>query len=400
MKMRTKTMLIIIFTLILALGVRISCNRFIFPRAITSSEVEGSPVWSWGANEYAQLGRGPESSFSVSAPYLPGPVAYEGDPIDLATGWNHSMILGEDGTVVAWGLNEYGQVGKGRNGEYIWSPVKLHALVDVVDIAAGSYHSVAITSDGTVLTWGRNSHGELGNGSKENSSTPTEVANLTNVKAVAAGDGFTVALVEDGTVWAWGDNNYGQLGDGTTEDSAIPVQLDGLTDVEAIACGRFRTVALKTDGTIWGCGQNIYGQLAAGKETNRSTPVQAQGIEDAQSIACGTHHTLAVKEDGTVWAWGYGYKGELGIDGFSDKSGIPRRIPTLENIETVAGGWDYSIAISKDGEMWAWGRNWYGQYGMLTKPRESDTPIKIEGVPRIKMLVCRTHHVIAIVEEP
>ena len=386
--------------ILLVVGFVTSCGDISPSEPTTHSEVTESRIWSWGVNRYAELGRGQKPvNVGISTPYVPGPVAYQGKPIDLVAGWRHCMVLGQDGSVVAWGENGSGQVGTGRLGGNVWSPIKIPGLTGVVDVAAGSFHSVAVMSDGTVQTWGQNGKGELGNGRKTDSSRPAKVLDLNGVKAVAAGDGFTIALADDGTVWTWGDNTYGQLGDGTTNSSAKPVHVPGLKNVKSIACGRFRCTALRADGTVWNWGYNWYGELADGTETQQSVPVQAQGIDNVQSIACGPHHTLAVKKDGTVWAWGYGYKGELGIRGFDTQTGTPRQIPGLSNIAIVAAGWDFSMALGYDGSLWAWGRNWYGQYG-IKNPRESDVPVKLVAITGVSKLACRTGHTIAIMVDP
>src|SRR5207237_1283877 len=119
------------------------------------------------------------------------------------------------------------------------------------NIAAGGSHSVAIASDGTLLTWGDNSYGQLGNGSNSPYFAPLRVPNLAGVTAVAAGARHMLVLKSDGTVWAFGSNGSGQLGDGTTTSRATPVQVSGLTNVTAIAAGSFHSLALKADGTLW-----------------------------------------------------------------------------------------------------------------------------------------------------
>jgi alpha-tubulin suppressor-like RCC1 family protein len=234
----------------------------------------------------------------------------------------------------------------------------------------------------------------LGDGTKTDRSKAVKVVKLNSVKAVAAGDGFTVALRDDGIVWTWGNNTHGQLGDGTTEDRTKPVQVPGLKDVKSVACGRFRTTALKTDGTVWNWGYNWYGELGDGTETHQSSPVQVQSLDSVEALACGPHHTLVIKSDGTVWGWGYGYKGQLGIRGFSGKTGAVQKVAGLSNIKAVAAGWNFSLALAQDGSLWAWGRNWYGQFG-VESPRASDVPVRVPGISGIENIVSRAGHTIA-----
>jgi alpha-tubulin suppressor-like RCC1 family protein len=146
----------------------------------------------------------------------------------------------------------------------------------VTAIAGGGFHSLALKNDGTVWAWGLNYYGELGNNSTTDSPIPVQVSNLTNMRAIAVFCGFySLALKNDRTVWAWGNNSKGQLGNNSTTDSHIPVQVSNLTNVIAIAGGYEHSLALKSDGTIWAWGNNFYGQLGNNTTTNSSVPVQS-----------------------------------------------------------------------------------------------------------------------------
>ncbi|MBM3436517.1 MAG: hypothetical protein FJY07_09925, partial [Bacteroidetes bacterium] len=124
-------------------------------------------------------------------------------------------------------------------------------------VSAGSAHTIALKSDGTVWTWGYNSQGQLGDRTYTNRSSPVQVSKLSglsNVIAIAGGEGHTLALKSDETVWAWGGNWSGQLGNNTYTDRNIPTQVSGLTDISAIACGYNHSLVLKSDGTVWAWG--------------------------------------------------------------------------------------------------------------------------------------------------
>src|SRR5207344_1027560 len=160
---------------------------------------------------------------------------------------------------------------------------------DVVAVAAGSSHSVALKADGSVWTWGNNLAGQLGDGTTIERHTPTRVTRIADVVTIAA-NGFgpagahTVVLRADGTVWAWGENRNGELGDGTTIERHTPVQVLGLTGVASIATGVDHTLAIKTDGTVWAWGDNINGQLGDGTFTDRHAPVQVQGLSGVIAV--------------------------------------------------------------------------------------------------------------------
>lgn len=232
-----------------------------------------------------------------------------------------------DGTVWAWGSNTYGQLGD-NSTENRLLPVQVHGEMDrgfltgVTSVVCGPEHTLALLSDGTVWAWGRNNYGQLGNGTSGEeflSSTPVNVLNLTNVIAIAANnnqwDSFSLALKDDGTVWAWGRNRYGQLGNGISGEDAFsstPVQVTGLANIVAVAAGGTHALALKNDGTVWAWGSNNHGQVGDGTNQNiRTTPVQVKGLDgvgyltDVLAIAAGYRFSMALKNDGTVWFWGY-----------------------------------------------------------------------------------------------
>jgi alpha-tubulin suppressor-like RCC1 family protein len=208
----------------------------------------------------------------------------------ISAGYIHTAALKSDGTVWTWGSNQYGQLGDGTKVDEL-TPVQVSGLTGITAIAAGEFHTVALKNDGTVWAWGLNDHGQLGSGGLAISLIPVQVklnstTYLTGITAIAAGEFHTVALgvyavpsieeapVVSSNVWAWGLNNHGQLGDGTTTDQPTPVQVTGLTgNITAIAAGEFHTIALRNDGTVWDWGYNSVGQLGNGTTTNSVTPV-------------------------------------------------------------------------------------------------------------------------------
>ena len=203
---------------------------------------------------------------------------------------------------------------------------------DWAAVSAGSNRTVAIRTDGTLWAWGSNNSGQLGNGTKTRRSDPIQVGSAKNWATVSAGDGYTVALRTNGTLWAWGSNHSGQLGDGTKTDRSVPVQVGPDRDWAAVSAGDGYTVALKTDGTLWAWGRNDSGQLGDGTNTDRSVPVQVGSDRDWAAASAGriikNGFTVAVKKDGTLWAWGSNDSGQLG-DGTKpspDSRGTPVQV--------------------------------------------------------------------------
>ncbi len=245
------------------------------------------------------------------------------------------MALKSDGTVWAWGHNQFGQLGDHRYADR-HTLVLAHGLTGAIAISAGTVHTVALRDDGTVWTWGRNCSGQLGIGSQFTvRSTPTQVDGLTGVVAIAAGNHHTVALKEDGTVWAWGRNSDGQLGDGSFTNRWTPVQIQHLDEVTAITAGGMHTLALRDDGMVWAWGRNEQGQLGEGPTwaIRRSTPVRVHRLIGARAMAAGFAHTVALKSDGTVWTWGWNGHGQLG-DGSTTDRAAP--VPVVGSTDVVA----------------------------------------------------------------
>jgi alpha-tubulin suppressor-like RCC1 family protein len=241
--------------------------------------------------------------------------------------------------------------------------VKAQGLDGITAITAGSTHSLALKSDGTVYSWGVNSFGQLGNGTTTNSRTPVKVKSLTNVVAIASGWEHNLALTTDGTVYTWGANGYGQLGIGTTHYSTVPAEVRGLGKVTAIGAGGAHALALKPDGTLWAWGYNYFGQLGNGDNGYLpvTSPVKVKGLNEVRAFTAGDYHSVAAKPDGTVWAWGYNYFGQLGngmTSNFWGHIGIwhsearydePVAVQGLSGVSPLVAGGNHTLAITPDG---------------------------------------------------
>jgi len=226
-----------------------------------------------------------------------------GDWLSISCGNAHSLAIKTDGTLWSWGYNNYGQLGVGDTANRT-VPTQVGNETNWAYIACGAYHSIAIKTNGTLWSWGWNLYNQLGLGDTTDRITPTQVGNATNWSTVSCGYYHTSAINTDRTIWSWGNNNYGQLGLGDTTKRTIPTQIGSATNWSFINCGHYNTLAIKTDGTLWVWGNNGNGQVGDGTTTQRNTPVQIGSDTKWVSIAAGGYHSLALKADEIRRAWG------------------------------------------------------------------------------------------------
>jgi alpha-tubulin suppressor-like RCC1 family protein len=285
-------------------------------------------LWGTGWNGNGELADGT----TVNRPQ-PQPVpGLTGVKAFAASFGSYFLALKEDGTVWAWGNNGQGQLGDGtQTNRYV--PGKVSALSNITKISASNSGGLALRDDGTVWVWGSTCCGAAGNGTQPNGPLdpenyhliPTLVHNLVQVVAIAAGDNHHMALRADGTVWTWGIGDLGENGTGQLLNQAsheiLPVQIPGLDHVIAIdGRGQNLSLALKDDGTVWAWGSNSMGRLGASGITYSASPIQVPGLSDIIAIASGQSHILAMRRDGTVLTWGWNGNGQLGDGTLQDRS--------------------------------------------------------------------------------
>ena len=347
--------------------------------------VDGT-VYAWGSNGLGQLGDATltDSSTPVVAALPDGVHA-----VDISAGGTHSLAAGSDGAVYAWGDNTFAQLGNAEQGpgteESAPVRVDLPDGVRAESVSAGARHSLAVGSDGAVYAWGLNNEGQLGDGTAVGKLVPVRVERAPGVRAlaVAAGDGHSLAVGSDGLVYAWGGNGAGQLGTGTTDGELAPVAVDLGPDVSAtaVAAGFRHSLAVGSDGTVYSWGDNGTGELGIGslpEDVPFATTPQAVTLPAgarATSVSAGFVHSLARTDDGRLYSWGENFDGQLGTG-----TPLPQTSPALVDLPDVdviaaSAGAEHSLAVGVDGAIYAWGN---GESGRLGNGEQANQPLPIE----------------------
>jgi alpha-tubulin suppressor-like RCC1 family protein len=330
----------------------------------------------------------------------------------LASGQQFSMIV-QRGTLYTCGMNKSGQLGNGQTEDCYNVPVKV--MDDVQKVAAGYDTAFAITKDGTLYGWGGNAYGQLADGTFENSNTPVEI--MQDVTEVAAGNGHVLAITSDGSVYSWGENTYNLIGQSNAENAdgvacqTEPVKImDNGMDVSA---GEQTSFVVTTDGVLYGWGLDQNGQIGiaeADSVGDDKAVYQAEPtviLENVKKVSAGRYlHTLALTNDGEVYAWGNNLNGAVGAA--SQESGdavYSEPVKVLEDCVDIAAGSAHSLALKKNGDLYAWGSQRYNQIGVKVVDHQTDLeayyyqskPVKVcSGVSEIASngmhSILRTRH--------
>jgi alpha-tubulin suppressor-like RCC1 family protein len=282
-------------------------------------------IWTWGKNEHLQTGI--EITSGPQAICEPTKCAKcdKSDISGVSTGLDSSFAI-ENGFVWAWG--SHSRLGAGKtDGCNYWDPQKVknssnEELGDIIDVR-GMEAILALKNDGTIWAWGNNICGMIGDATTENRNASVQVkggesgsAFLSNIIAIASGRKHSLALRNDGTVWSWGVIKYtGACEEQGCPDKKIePIQIMNgekpLSNICAISAWGQQSYALQENGDVWGWGSNYRGQLGINKtgqdEAQKSEP-EKMTINEILSIESGYYHALAIKKNGSVWftgAWG------------------------------------------------------------------------------------------------
>lgn len=393
-----------------------------------------STVWTWGRAKNYRLGR----AFVGTDARVPEKVSgFEGVVVkQAACGGGHTAVVLADNRLFVFGYSQYGQLGLGDRTDMCDAtqvfliPPSAQARapaagatgpdpdarkppsgdpLPVGEVYCGRYHTIARTTSGLVFTWGGGKNGRLGHGDEKIRAQPTCVEALVQQEAVAITAGYhnNLVLTSTSDVWSWGWGAHGQLGLGDTKDRDVPTIIPELSQegVCSLSCGDRHSFAITEDGRVFGWGSNEFGQLGCG--TKGDTVLRPQLIDGLQglkvvAISSGDRHSAAVTNTGAVYTWGCGMDGQCGHSVFRDVV-RPKLVEHLVSkfIVDVKCGHNFTMVMTSDQEVYAWGNNTYGQLGNNGNGK-SDVPVKviINSNSKVSRVSCAHFHCIMWMEAP
>ena len=254
--------------------------------------------------------------------------------------------------------------------------------------ACGEYHTITLSNDGTLYSFGLNNEGQLGLGHNNDVSLPTPIPNLPQIYMLSCGYNFTVCVDCEGFMWCFGENNLGQLGRGnTTTHFNVPQRIEDIPPVLSVSCGASHTLIITTDSNLWSFGDNRYGQLCLGNQERQMKP-QKTSFSNISKISTGYNHSLFQNEKGEIFACGFNKYGECGLGHFNSPQITPSLIPNLpSNIVQFVCGCSHSLFLDSEGNVYSVGENETGCLG-LGHNTDQNVLSKIVNIPFIQKISC------------
>jgi len=304
----------------------------------------------------------------------------------VSTASDRTLLIKTSGRVFGWGLNTTGQIGDNSVLSRITPVSVLGAVKTFCKISAGISHSAAIDKNGRAWSWGNNTGGQVGDNSITQRNTPVSIAGAVKTFCrISSGNDFTIGVDKNGRAWGWGLGSNGRLGNNSTASQRTPVSVGGLTKTFCeISAGGFTTIAIDRNGRAWGWGFNGSGQVGNGTTTQANTPVSVAGVAKtfcriSHAVeTSGTSHSLAIDKNGRAWAWGNNGSGRLGDNSTTNKCTPVSVLGAVKTFCKISAGVANSLAIDKNGRLWAWGNNIAGQLGDNSITSRL-TPVSVAG---------------------
>jgi len=346
-------------------------------------------LYAWGVNQFGQLGTG--TNIYQTTPAIVNPSGP--DMVQVADSLYYVLSRAANGSVYGWGSNWYGSVGPAAATPQ-YTPLRINTLgaCTFINVHHGPVAtSYAIKAAGTLWAFGQNYHGQLGQPlSTSQSSTPVKIGTATDWKSVwpASRDAHVCGIKNNGNLYCWGENYYGQVGDGSSTDRITPFRIGSATDnFTVVAPVLYGTIALKSDGTLWGWGTTWWGLFADGQNYSSSAvPKQIAAGKTFKSIAVHDNYMIAVDTSGKLWGWGDNTffvpnSAAVGIQN------TPHQVATgtawasvYVSVGSQMNAIGSAFAIKTNGDLFAWGSNDQGQLGLGLAASIVNVPTKVNGL--------------------
>lgn len=365
----------------------------VFTNMTTMAIRQGGNLFGWGPGAQGQIGDG--DTKARSSPIQIGTGTWN-DVWGSAGGFSFRYTLGINSSqqLFGWGYNFYGQLGTGVSGgtstvptaaatapEGVSSPTQLGTF-SWRQISINQTHAAAIRSDYKLFAWGRNNHGQVGDGTETNRSSPVQIGS-SSWTAVSVGRCHTMAIRSDSRLFGWGYNFNGQLGIAPwdiEQNTRSPIQIGTSSWTQVQAAWRY-TWALRSDNTLWTMGQNNYGAMGiqpVNTETRYSSPVQI-GTSSWSQVSARWNTSLAIRSDNTLWFLGgqdnFGQSGQNA--GETQGRSSPIQIGTSSWSVAAAGIEQAMGAIRSDGALFTWGYGSYGSLGLNASGVFRSSPVQV-----------------------
>ncbi|CAB3255423.1 unnamed protein product [Arctia plantaginis] len=355
--------------------------------------IDSSKVYVWGLNDKDQLGgvKGSKVKVPVFSPSLSAL-----RPVHIAGGSKTLFIVSHDGKLYACGEGTNGRLGLGHSNNVSSpraNPYLAHVLVRRVAVHSGGKHALALTADGKVYSWGEGEDGKLGQGNRITLEMPRLIESLSGerVVSIACGSAHSACVTARGHLYTWGLGEYGRLGHGDDMTQLLPKMVEALSSfrVVQVACGSrdAQTLALTACGKVFSWGDGDFGKLGRGGSDGCAVPMNVERLNTLGviQVECGAQFSLALTRDGEVWTWGKGDYFRLG-HGCDAHVRRPTLVEALRGrrVIHVAVGALHCLAVTSDHQVWAWGDNDHGQQGNGTTcvNRRPALVAGVEGVQR------------------
>ncbi|KAL4461583.1 hypothetical protein ABPG74_016207 [Tetrahymena malaccensis] len=372
----------------------------------TNQLVKYNEIFVFGSNKYGQIGLSEKNAGKNFC--IPRFCHFNIVFTSVSCGSHHSILLTQDGYAYSIGSNIYGQLGADTNQiNYSYTPTLIQKLQDyiITKVVSGAYHNIALTNENQLFSWGRNNEGQLGIDTKQAQClfSPQQIQFDKKIINVFSGSNHSFFITKQNELFSFGSGLYGQLGQGKCENSIIPNKVlyhEKDQKIIKIACGETHSLLLSEQGQVFACGENQRGQLGLGR--NKKVVLQPQYLsnenlfasESIVDIACGRFSVAVTQRTQSLYAWGQIcdtdsnpiYTPQLVYSFNSHNDNLIKEQQEKNLIKKVVVGGDSCIVLMKNGDLYSWGKNQFGECGQGDFENKSETFYPINFLKGKKVL--------------